>query len=108
MVERYFPARRLWRLVTSPLTSTSAIFDSWQNKGIYVSGVNTSITSPNPTGALGNGLDVSPQNNASMKTWNKATQQLDPVLNTKVKLSPVIMGVLITAAIFCLYVATGM
>jgi len=88
IVERYFPARRSWRLVTSPLTSTTSIFDSWQNKGIYVPGINTAITGPNPTGAGGNGLDASPQNNASMKTWNKATQQLDPVLDTKVKLSP--------------------
>lgn len=86
-VERYFPKRRAWRLVTSPLTSTASIFDTWQNKGVYAPGINTWVTGPNPTGAGGNGLDASPQNNASMKTWNVSTQALEPVLNTYAKLS---------------------
>lgn len=88
IVERYFPPRRAWRLVTSPLTATTSIFDSWQNKGVYEPGVNTWVTGPNPSGAAGNGLDASPQNNASMKTWNAATQALVSVLNTKALLSP--------------------
>lgn len=86
-VERYFPKRRAWRLVTSPLTATTSIYDSWQNKGVYETGVNLFVTGPAPTGAAGNGLDASPQNNSSMKTWNTATQVLEPVLNTKVLLS---------------------
>ncbi len=87
IVERYFPNRRAWRLVTAPLTATTSIFDTWQNKGVYQAGINTSVTGPNPTGAGGNGLDASPMNNASMKTWNTNTQALEPVLNTKVSLS---------------------
>ncbi len=87
MVERYFPNRRSWRLITSPLTATTSIFDTWQNKGVYQAGTNTFVTGPNPTGAAGNGLDASPQNNSSMKTWNVATQSLEPVLNTYAKLS---------------------
>lgn len=86
-VERYFPKRRAWRLVTSPLSATESIFETWQNKGVYEQGINTFVTGPNPSGAGGNGLDASPQNNASMKTWNVATQALEPVLNTYVKLS---------------------
>lgn len=89
MVERYFPKRRAWRLVTSPLANTPSIFDTWQNKGVYTLGVNTWVTGPNPTGAGGNGLDVSPQNNSSMKTWNVNTQALEAVSNTNVALSPV-------------------
>ncbi len=87
IVERYFPKRRAWRLVTSPLTKTTTIFDTWQNKGVYTAGTNTFVTGPNPTGAGGNGLDVSPQNNSSMKSWNVATQALEPVLNTYTSLS---------------------
>jgi hypothetical protein len=88
IVERYYPNRRSWRLVTAPLTATTSIFDCWQNKGIYEAGINTLVSGPNPTGAAGNGLDPSPQNNASMKTWNYSTQVLEPVLNTKAPLSP--------------------
>lgn len=87
IVERYYPKRRAWRLVTSPLTNTTNIFDTWQNKGVYTAGLNTFVTGPNPTGPGGNGLDASPQNNASMKKWNVATQSLESVLNTHVKLS---------------------
>jgi Secretion system C-terminal sorting domain len=88
IVQRYFPAKRSWRLITSPLTSTPTIFNTWQNKGVFVAGINTCVSGPNPTGAGGNGLDVSLQNNASMKTWNYASQALFPVLNTHVALSP--------------------
>jgi hypothetical protein len=87
IVERYYPKRRAWRLVTSPLTKSSSIFDTWQNKGVYETGANTFVTGTNPTGAGGNGLDASPQNNASMKTWNVNTQTLEPVTNTHTKLS---------------------
>lgn len=87
IVERYFPKRRAWRLVTAPLTETPAVFDTWQNKGVYVQGMNTAVTGPSPTGAGGNGLDASPQNNSSMKTWNVHTQAFESVLNTYVPLS---------------------
>lgn len=88
IVERYFPARRSWRLVTAPLKETGSIFHHWQNDGVHVPGWNTAVTGPNPTGASGNGLDASPQNNASLKTWNTQTQTLESVLNTHAKLSP--------------------
>ncbi|MBL0359078.1 MAG: T9SS type A sorting domain-containing protein [Chitinophagaceae bacterium] len=84
-VERYIPARRAWRMLTAPVTSSATIFNTWQNSGIYQAGINTFVTGPNPTGD--NGLDASPQNNISMKTWNAATQQFSNVTNTKVAIS---------------------
>lgn len=72
IVERYFPARRSWRLLTSPLYNTGTIYNTWQNGGVYTPGVGTLITGPSPSGA--NGLDVSGLNNISMRTFNSATQ----------------------------------
>ena len=48
-VERYFPESRSWRMLTSPLSHTGNIFDSWQagapssndpGKGMFVTGPN--------------------------------------------------------------------
>ncbi|MFM2358358.1 MAG: hypothetical protein RLY16_351 [Bacteroidota bacterium] len=88
IVERYFPQRRAWRLVTAPVQQTPSIFKTWQNGGIYQPGINTFVTGANPTGSLGNGLDASPQNNSSLKIWNTTTQSLQPVTNTHISLSP--------------------
>ncbi len=68
-VERYYPARRSWRLVTSPLSNTGSIFNNWQESApdIYVPGKGTFITGPTPTAA--NGLDWSFQNHYSIKGW---------------------------------------
>ena len=76
-VERYYPARRAWRLVTSPLSATGSIYSAWQNNGVYATGLGTLVTGPNPTAA--NGLDVSPQNNFSLKIGSALT----PVGDTK-------------------------
>lgn len=84
-VERYIPARRAWRMLTAPVTNSATIYNTWQNSGVYQDGINTFVTGPNPTG--GNGLDASPQNNVSMKTWNAATQQFANVLNTNTPIS---------------------
>jgi len=70
-VERYFPARRAWRLFTAPVSNHSlangSIFENWQNKGIFQQGVGTYITGPGATVAGTNGLDWSPLNNSSLK-----------------------------------------
>lgn len=84
-VERYIPARRAWRMLTAPLTGSNTIFKTWQNNGVYQDGINTFITGPNATEA--NGLDASPQNNVSMKTWNASTQQFNNITNTRVAIS---------------------
>jgi hypothetical protein len=68
-VERYFPADRSWRLVTSPLSAngtTGSIFSQWQNNGIYTPGIGAFVTGP---GAPANGLDYSSLNNYSLKTY---------------------------------------
>jgi hypothetical protein len=78
-VERYFPSRRSWRLFTAPMAYGGAIFDNWQNKGIYEVGKGTYVSgalATSPTGA--NGLDWTPLNNSSLKVGSNLT----PVLNT--------------------------
>ncbi|MEO6729609.1 MAG: T9SS type A sorting domain-containing protein [Ferruginibacter sp.] len=91
-VERYFPAKRSWRLLTAPVTNSNTIFNSWQNRGVYAAGIGFLVTGPNPTGAAGNGLDYSQYNNVTMKGFNYATQQFSNVLNTKVAISQGISG----------------
>ncbi|MFZ4057292.1 MAG: hypothetical protein ACOYKE_04105 [Ferruginibacter sp.] len=86
-VERYFPARRAWRLVTAPLNTTGTIFDHWQAgaPALYTPGEGTFITGPNPTGAAGNGLDWSSNNNYSLKKY--VNNNYVDIGNTKVALS---------------------
>lgn len=88
VVERYYPAKRAWRLVTAPVSMLPArtIWSSWQVGQVDVptsTGSGTYIT----MGALplGPGLDKS--NYSSLKTFNITTQKLDSVLNTKTLLS---------------------
>lgn len=86
-VERYFPAKRSWRLLTAPVTGSGSIFNTWQNSGVYQPGVGMLVTGPAPTGNEGNGLDYSAQNNYSLKTFNPGSQKFEGVANTKRKLS---------------------
>ncbi|MEJ7586150.1 MAG: hypothetical protein WKI04_01185 [Ferruginibacter sp.] len=80
-VERYMPARRSWRLMTAPLTNSNTIYQSWQNGGLYAPGKGLLVTSP------GGGTGIDSSGNASLKTWNKNTQALQTVYNTKVLIS---------------------
>ena len=84
-VERYIPARRAWRLMTAPLTDASTINKTWQNAGVATDTKGTYITGPNA--GVANGLDVSPLNNTSMRTWNTTTQSYGNVNNTLVSIS---------------------
>lgn len=87
IVERYFPGKRAWRLVTSPVTidATKSFFNTIQVGGSSsVSATGTYITGPGETAA--NGLDVSPQHNYSLKTFNQLTSQYDGIANTKTTL----------------------
>lgn len=83
VVERYYPGRRAWRLVTAPIqaTATQTIFNSWQLGGAAISGSGTYVSGPGANLAV-NGLDPTPQNNASLRTFNPTTAQYDNVLNT--------------------------
>ena len=84
-VERYIPARRAWRLMTAPLTDASTINKTWQNAGVATDTKGTYITGPNA--GVVNGLDVSPLNNTSLRTWNATTQSYGNVNNTLVSIS---------------------
>ncbi len=76
-VERYFPARRAWRLVTAPLSGAGSIFSTWQNNGVFASGKGTYVTGP-IANLLTNGMDPSPLNNSSLKFGSA----LSPITNT--------------------------
>ncbi|MCX6172633.1 MAG: Ig-like domain-containing protein [Flavobacterium sp.] len=91
-VERYFPARRAFRFISSPVTTTTTIRDNWQE------GVNNPppayITNLNPhpgygTHITGNitadyGFDVTQTTNNSMFTFNNSTGVWAAVPNTSV------------------------
>ncbi|CAN5800283.1 hypothetical protein BH11BAC3_BH11BAC3_33550 [soil metagenome] len=80
-VERFIPGSRAWRLLTSPLSNTGSIYDSWQNSGTYTPGKGMFVTGPNPQPS--NGLDVSPLNTISMKSYNSGTQGFANISDTK-------------------------
>ena len=92
-VERYIPNRRAWRLLTSPLSNTGNIYNSWQNAGVYQAGKGIFITGPGSSAA--NGIDASVQNTISMKTYNPTTQAYINIGNTK---SSLLSGITATAA----------
>jgi len=76
-VQRYFPAHRRWRLITSPVASSQTINAAWQEG---VSSTTSPLSNPNPhpgygthiTGpstanfTIGKGYDQSPTNSASI------------------------------------------
>ncbi len=91
-VEKYFPARRAYRLVSSPITSTTSIKANWQ-EGVN----NTSILNypnnnydPNPgfgTHIAGstsgsNGFDATQTGNPSLFIYNNTTQSWSSISNT--------------------------
>lgn len=82
IVQRYFPARRAWRLVTAPITNSNTIRQGWQNNGVYTPGEGTMVTGSNTA----NGLDAI--SGASLKDFDILAQNLLPMLNTNVPVSP--------------------
>jgi len=80
-VERYIPAKRAFRLLSSPVTTTDFIFENWQESGstpITPDGLGTHITG----GAASLGFDQSGTNNPSMFTFDAATQNWEALGNT--------------------------
>lgn len=63
IVERYYPSRRAFRLIGPSVTTTSSIFENWQNAGIFTPGIGTHITG-STTGA--NGFDTTGSGNSSL------------------------------------------
>lgn len=80
-VERYFPAKRSWRLITGPVRNSNTIYNTWQNRGTYTVGRGMLISNP----VVANGIDTN--TSSSLKRWNSASQALVNVTNTYTSLS---------------------
>lgn len=74
-VEQFYPARRAFRFVSSPVTMSGTIFSDWQQGGLnpmdmgYVAGLGTQIT-----GGTANGFDVSATNAPSLFSYDNLNQ----------------------------------
>src|SRR5690606_37191897 len=84
--ERYIPARRAFRFLSSAISSTGSIHANWQEGAINATdnpnpGYGTHITG-STTG--GNGFDANPSGNPSMFTLDNSLQQWMAVSNTNV------------------------
>lgn len=97
VIERYFPAKRSWRMITAPVTvdGTKTIFNSWQQGGgapfTGAIGSGTYVTGPGPD-PLVNGFDDSQLDNYSLKTFNQSTSAWDGVPNTRTGITAPISG----------------
>lgn len=82
-IERFVPARRAFRFVTSPVTTTTTIRENWQENGSSDPGFGAHITG-STTGA--NGFDITPSGNPSLFTYDNtaSTPALTPIDNTDV------------------------
>ena len=80
-VERYIPARRAFRFVTSSVTTSGSIFENWQENGGTTAGLGTHITG---AGGATDGFDTTATNNPSMFGFNHNTGQWAAVTNTNV------------------------
>ena len=78
-VERYIPARRAYRLLSAPVTTTTSIYQNWQESGRVVSGLGTHITG-SVSGA--NGFDATQTGNASLFTHDNTTGVWSGIANT--------------------------
>ncbi len=70
--ERYIPAKRAFRFVSSPVTTTTTIKQNWQENAGSTAGLGTHITG---TGGATNGFDDTATNNPSMFTFTNGTWQ---------------------------------
>ena len=91
-VERFIPAKRSFRFLSSSVSTSGSIKDNLMegavNSGIYnindpIPGFGTNITGNDPAA---NGFDPTIKNNPSMFTFNSSTQKWESVLNTSGKL----------------------
>jgi hypothetical protein len=95
-IERFIPAKRGWRMMTSPVKAAGAptINAAWQEGVVNTDYVYAHNLNPNPGFGLhisgsspSLGFDPTPLNNASLKVFNNATaawQDIDNTLTTKV------------------------
>ncbi len=90
-VERYIPARRAWRILTTPFLGGQTIFQSWQeNRNNTMPdpnpfpGFGTHITGGPVFGSPANGFDQNPGAASSIKNYNSASDTWNPLPNTNV------------------------
>ncbi|NGZ90170.1 hypothetical protein G7034_07885, partial [Psychroflexus sp. C1] len=88
VVEKYYPAKRAFRMVASPVNGSS-LFDNWQNGGANETGIGTHITGDN-TGTEGEpnsttGLDYSATGNPSMFFFDNGWQAVTNTNNTNLE-----------------------
>ena len=89
--ERFIPARRAFRLLSAPVTSTGSINDNWQ-EGANNTGTNYPADNQNPNPGYGthitgsttgaNGFDATPSGNPSLFYLDVANQSWEPFANT--------------------------
>ena len=78
-VERYIPAKRAFRFLSPSVTTSSSIYENWQENGGVASGLGTHITG---TGGAANGFDATTTNNPSMFGFDHATGQWAALTST--------------------------
>jgi hypothetical protein len=78
-VERYIPAKRAYRLLSSSVTTTTSIKDNWQENGVNTAGFGTHITG---AGGATNGFDITTTNNPSLYSFENSTGNWAAVTNT--------------------------
>jgi hypothetical protein len=71
ITERFYPANRAFRFISSSVNTTTSIFDNWQNGGTFTAGIGTHITG----GTAANGFDQTTTNNSSLFTFTNASPQ---------------------------------
>ncbi len=81
-VERYIPAKRAWRLLTSPLRgSNTSVYSSWQNNGSVIA--NTGVEIFHPSGGTGIVTGGGNTLNGNLRTYNTTNNTWTPVTNTQ-------------------------
>ncbi|MCW3115247.1 MAG: C-terminal target protein [Segetibacter sp.] len=94
-IERYIPARRAYRFLSSPVTTTNSIKDNWMEgqsnpPPAYsvnynnLPGYGTHITGSSDAN---NGFDATATNNSSLFTFNNSAQLWEPLLTTDVAMA---------------------
>jgi hypothetical protein len=80
-IERYIPAQRSFRFLSSSVTSTTTIRENWQENGVNNNGYGTHITG---SGNISNGFDTTQTNNPSMFTFSNNLNAWSSVTNTNI------------------------
>lgn len=77
--ERFIPARRAFRFISTSVNTTSSIYNNWQEAGSTAAGLGTHITGSN---SGSNGFDINTSGNASMFGFDNVTQSWTAMPNT--------------------------